>query len=864
MENFYRKFPAQKNMRLHYEIKGMTCAACVNHVEKAACKVIKKEDTVNVSLLTNSVSLIVDDATDVQTLEDRLAASIKSAGYELVTKKQANKKEDNESSKRILSLVFSAFFTLCVMYLSMGSMIGLSAPSFLSGAENAAWMCLAQLILTLPVLILNRRFFVSGARALWNRTPNMDSLICVGAGAAILYGLFAFLMIVTAKNADTVHKYMHDLYFESAAMILTLVSVGKLLESRAKDKTADAIRSLSSLAPAFVTVIKDEKETLLPIEELQKEDVFLIRAGERIPADGVVVSGSGTVDESALTGESMPVEKSEGKEVRAACILLSGALTVRAERVGEDSSLSRIIRLLEDAASSKAPIARVADKVSAVFVPIVMAISALTLAVWLIATHNIEQALRSAISVLVISCPCALGLATPTAITVGIGLAAKKGVLFRSAEALEKFCSVKTIVFDKTGTLTEGKPALTDLCTYNISPEELLTAAASVEHLSSHPLADAICRGAKDYGIEHLEPITDFETRTGVGAAGTLDGKRVRIGKPENALLSKIKETQKGTQIQENTAFSLHVLQKDGIYGIKEDIHFLENQGKTVVLVTLDETPIGVLALADRIREDAPKTIQALQKNGLSTLMLTGDNERTAAAISALAGLDGYRASLLPEDKEGIIRELCATSPCAMVGDGINDAPALARADIGIAIGAGTEVAIDCAEIVLSGNTLSGVSDALHISRATLRVIKQNLFWALFYNAICIPVAAGALFPLLGWQLSPMLASAAMSFSSLFVVSNALRLRFISIKKGDNKMFGFKKKETITHTLAVEGMMCKNCVSHVQKALEAVKGVTSVSVDLESKTATVEALSSVSVDVLCSAVKTVGYECKEK
>ena len=853
-------------MRLQYEIKGMTCAACVAHVERAVGKVIGNGESASVSLLTNSVSLIVDDATDVQGLESRLSASVKQAGYELITQKQQKKSEKNETRKRVWNLVISSLFTVGVMYLSMGSMLGLPAPAFLSGVENAAWMCLAQLFLTIPVLYLNRRFFISGARALWNRSPNMDSLICVGAGASILYGLFAFVMIITAKNADTVHQYLHDLYFESAAMILTLVSVGKLLEARAKDKTADAIRSLSTLVPAFVTVLKDGKETLLPVEEVQKEDVFLIRAGERIPADGVVLSGSGTVDESALTGESMPVEKAENSEVRTACVLLSGALTVRAERVGEDSSLARIIRLLEDAASSKAPIARVADKVSAVFVPIVMVISALTLTVWLIATQNIEQALRSAISVLVISCPCALGLATPTAITVGIGRAAKGGVLFRSAEALEKLCSVQTIIFDKTGTLTEGKPALTDVYAYHTNAKSLLLAAASVENLSAHPLATAVCQGAVNYGITEFESVTDFETLTGVGARGVVDGKICRIGRPSEEILSQIEDVENAISIEQNTDFSLHVVEKISAYSIKEDIQNLESQGKTVVLVTLDEIPVGVLALADRIRDEGKETIQKLKKSGRSCLMLTGDNEQTAAAISFQAGLDGYRAGLMPEDKEGIVREISATSVCAMVGDGINDAPALTRADIGIAVGAGTEVAIDCADIVLSGNTLSSVADAINISHATLRIIKQNLFWALFYNAICIPVAAGALAPVLGWQLSPMLASAAMSCSSLFVVSNALRLRFISLdhKKGKNKMFGFKKKETVTYTLTVEGMMCKNCVSHVQKALEGVKGVSAVSVDLESKTATVEALSSVSVNTLITAVTSAGYECKEK
>ncbi len=850
-------------MRLHYEIKGMTCAACVSHVERAVGKVLGEGESATVSLLTNSVALIVDDATDVKGLEGRLAASVKKAGYELIVEKEKNKKEVNESHKRVWSLVISVIFTLGVMYLSMGSMVGLPSPAFLRGVENAAWMCLAQLMLTLPVLILNRRFFISGARALWNRSPNMDSLICVGAGASVLYGLFALVMIVTVKNADTVHKYLHDLYFESAAMILTLVSLGKLLEERAKDKTADAIRSLSTLAPAFVTVLKDGKEILLPIEELQKEDIFVIRAGERIPADGVVISGSGTVDESALTGESMPVEKSDGTEVRAACILLSGVLMVRAERVGEDSSLARIIRLLEDAASSKAPIARVADKVSAVFVPIVMVISALTLAVWLIATQNAEQALRSAISVLVISCPCALGLATPTAITVGVGRAARKGVLFRSAEALEKLSLVQTVVFDKTGTLTEGKPALTDIYAYHMNASSVLLAAASVENLSSHPLAAAVCQGAIHYGITEFEPVTDFETLTGVGAVGTIGGKRLRIGRPNEEILAQIKDGENTTQIEQNTDFSLHVVEKISAYSIKDDIQKLEKQGKTVVLITLDEEPVGVLALADRIRDEAKETIQNLKNAGLACLMLTGDNEQTAAAISVQAGLDGYHAGLMPEDKERIVREICATSVCAMVGDGINDAPALTRADIGIAVGAGTEVAIDCADVVLSGNTISVVADALHISRATLRVIKQNLFWALFYNAICIPVAAGVFFPILGWQLSPMLASAAMSFSSLFVVSNALRLRFISLDKGEKKMFGLKKKENITRTLTVEGMMCQHCVSHVKKALEGVKGVSAVSVDLESKTATVEALSSVSVDALVAVVTNAGYECKE-
>ena len=842
----------------------MSCAACVGHVERAVCRVIAADAQANASLLTNSVSLTVSDDTDIGELERRLSAAVKQAGYELITQQQETVRENNESRKRIVSLLLSIACTLGVMYLSMGSMIGIPSPAFLRGTENAVRMCIAQLLLTVPVLILNRRFFVSGARALWHRSPNMDSLICVGAGASVLYGLFALFALMGTQSADTVHKYLHDLYFESAAMILTLVSLGKLLEARAKDKTADAIRSLSTLAPAFVTVLDAQKEILKPIEELQKGDILLIRAGERIPCDGTVLSGNGTVDESALTGESMPVEKSEHDAVRAACILLSGSLTVCAEKVGEDSSLARIIRLLEDAASSKAPIARAADRVSAVFVPIVMAISALVLVVWLLLTQNIEQALRSAISVLVISCPCALGLATPTAITVGVGRAAKKGILFRSAEALEKLCSVKTAIFDKTGTLTEGKPVLMDVYAYNTSPTMLLRMAASVEHLSSHPLALAICKSAAECGIDTCENVSAFASLIGVGASGVVDGKTVCITKPSKEVFGAAVPCKKETTIEEKNVFSLHVVQKNGVCDIKEDVQALEQQGKTVVLVTIDGTLVGVLALADRVRMEAKETIRALQELGLSTVMLTGDNQRTAAAISNQVGLDEYHAGLLPEDKERIVREISATSACAMVGDGINDAPALTRADIGIAVGAGTEIAIDCADVVLSGNVLSGVSDAVLLSRATLRIIKQNLFWALFYNAICIPVAAGVFYPLLGWQLSPMLASAAMSCSSLFVVSNALRLRFIPLYKGEKEMFGMKKKENKTYTLSVEGMMCQHCVSHVKKALEAVKGVSVVSVDLDSKTAVVEAAASVSADALIAAVTAAGYECKEK
>ncbi len=851
-------------MRLHYEIKGMTCAACVAHVEKAILSVVSEKENVNVSLLTNSISIIVDDSENVEMLEQRLSAAIQKAGYTLVLHAEKKEKKDQEGQKRMTVLLLSAFFTLLVMYLSMGGMLGLPQIPFLSGVENAIWMCLAQFAFTFPVLLLNRKFFISGFRALWNRYPNMDSLIALGAGAAVLYGLFAMVMIATTTDTAIVHQYLHDLYFESAAMILTLVSFGKFLEARAKDKTADAIKALSNLSPRFATVIRDDKEMSISIDELQKGDILLVRSGELIPADGIVIKGTGTADESALTGESMPVEKENGSRVSAACVLLSGALTVRAEQVGENTSLSRIIRLLEDAASSKAPIARVADKVSAVFVPIVMAISAITLTVWLIATQNTEQALRSAISVLVISCPCALGLATPTAITVGVGRGAKMGVLFRSAEALEKLCSTKAIVFDKTGTLTEGKPSLTDVYVYGTDTASVLSAAASIERLSAHPLAKAIQKGAEQMQMKTDLSVENFISLTGVGALGKIGEDEWKIGRPEKSFFEGIDSAKETEKAEENNVFSIRVIKKNTPADAQTDFLELEKSGKTAVLVTCNDAPCGVFGIADRIRKEARAAVQDLQMAGVRCLMLTGDNEKTAAAISAQAGLDGYYASLMPEDKERIVREISATSPCAMVGDGINDAPALARADVGIAIGAGTEIAIDSAGVILSGNSLSGVADAYRLSRATLRIIKQNLFWALFYNAICIPVAAGIFFPVLGWQLSPMLASAAMSFSSVCVVSNALRLRFISIHKGEKKMFGMKKKENKTYALTVEGMMCQHCVAHVKKALEGVKGVMAVSVDLESKTATVEALSSVSVDVLIAAVVGAGYECKEK
>lgn len=862
--------------RLHYEVKGMSCAACVAHVEKAVSGELSERDSCSVSLLTNSISILLEqplNEKEQQALEERLFAAVKRGGYELVLgeHRTGEGQKDRDFRVRLLRLLLSAGFTLAVMYLSMGGMLGLPLPAFLSGTENGLRMALAQLLMTLPVLVLNRKFFINGFAALFHRAPTMDSLIAVGSGASVLYGLMAIVMLALTDDAEVVHSWLHDLYFESAAMILTLVSLGKLLESGAKGKASDAIRALSTLSPKTATVLRDGKETVLAVEEIQVGDVVRIRAGELVPVDGVVVSGSGSADESALTGESMPVEKAEGDVVRAACVLSSGAVSVRAEQVGENTSLSRIIRLLEDAAASKPKIARIADRVSAVFVPTVMLISAVTLLLWLLLTRNFERAIRSAIAVLVISCPCALGLATPTAITVGIGRGAKNGILFKRAEALEKLCSVQTAVFDKTGTVTEGNPTVTDLYAYGRTPEQVLRLAASVEALSAHPLALAVVRAASAQNSELL-PVENFESVTGAGAVGSIDGKRLHIGKPDAqtrvayGMDGSAPETSQALAEEEHFENEMCTRQSSKEH-LRADFLGLEEQGKTAVLVTEDGEPIGVLGIADRIRSDAYAAVDALKKAGVRCLMLTGDNPRTAAFVAQKLNLDGYEASLSPSDKEAAVSRMSTQGSVCMVGDGINDAPSLARADVGVAIGAGTEIAIDCADVVLSGEALTGMANAYLLSRASMRIIKQNLFWALFYNAICIPVAAGLFYPLLQWQLSPMLASAAMSFSSVCVVCNALRLYRVPLlkheknqiqKENKNMIFKKEKEETVSHRIAVEGMMCQHCVAHVQKALESVKGARDVKVSLEDKCATVTAPADAR-KALVEAIREAGY-----
>ncbi len=818
----------------------MSCAICVSHVERTVKKVLGEDGECKVSLLTNSLSILLfNEKIDEKALEKKLEEEIKKIGYTLLTNKKENrKKEKKEWSGQLVRLVFSAVFTLAIMYLAMGGMIGLKAPNFLRGSENAVWMALSQFILTLPVLILNFKFFRNGFLALLHRAPNMDSLVAIGSGASVLYGIVSIFLLLGAGESNEVRaRLLHDLYFESAAMILTLVSLGKLLEARAKEKAADAVKALASLTPKFAVAEREGAEVTVKVEEIEVGEILIIRVGDMIPCDGEVIEGEGSTDESALTGESLPVEKAIGMKVSAASVLTDGFLKIRAVRVGEETSLSRIVRLVEDAAASKAPIARVADRVSAVFVPIVMAISAVTLTVWMILTGNIEQSLRSAIAVLVISCPCALGLATPTAITVGIGRGARLGILFRSAEALEKLCSAKVFLFDKTGTVTVGEPALTEAIGYEVDERELIGIAASVEKMSSHPLAIAVVRAAEERGIE-LFSACGFRSLTGIGAEAEIGGSLCRVGKPT---------------------------EEDRVGAMGEAIFSLESAGQTVVVVKKGDKALGILGISDRIREDSREAILKLREEDCRCVMLTGDNERTAAAVSKKAGLDDYRAGLLPEDKEKIVGEMRKDGVCVMIGDGINDAPALVRADVGIAIGAGTEVAIDCAGVVLSGNSLLGVARAYRLSRATVRIVRQNLFWALIYNVICIPIAAGVLYPLFGWQLSPMLASAAMSFSSVCVVTNALRLRRVRLmkqtntneEKGEEEML-FGAKETFS--VGIEGMMCMHCVAHVKKAFEALKGVKAVEVSLEEKKATVTAAKgSVTSATLEACVRDAGY-----
>ena len=841
--------------KIRYNVKGMTCAACVGHVERAAKSVLAPVGIdFAVSLLTNSLSVTYPEnlgAGERTRLEKKLFAAVSAAGYELKEERDRQKElaEEKKQSKRtLIRFIISATLTAFVMFVAMGNMMGIPFLAFFSRPEWALWFVLLQVALTLPVLILNFGFFSRGFRALFHSAPNMDTLIAIGSSAAFIYGAWAAIEIgiatVTHDHA-LMHTWLHSLYLESAAMIVTLVSLGKLLEGRAKVRAGQAVRSLAALLPEQANVQRNGTWQNVPLSEIKIGDVVLIRQGERIPVDGKIIEGNGSVDESPLSGESIPVEKSVGDRVSGACTLTGGVLKVRVDRVGQDTALQRIIDLLEQAAASRAPIARVADKVSGIFVPCVMGISLVTLIVWLIVSGGqINEALKCAISVLVISCPCALGLATPTAIMVGTGRGAGEGVLIKSGEALETLQDVEYVLMDKTGTLTKGQPAVTQVQAFeNFDEQTLLSYAYAAESLSAHPLSAAICDYAKNYGTE-LWTATEYESVIGHGISALITGKRVLVGKPQYLI-------SQGVMVQETQLLTFENCQKSGL---------------TAVLVAIDGKSAGLIGISDPIREDSAKTVAALADMGITCVMLTGDNAVTARAIAAEAGIQEVHASLLPEDKERILREYLKKGTVAMVGDGINDAPALARANIGIAIGTGTEVAIDSADVVLSKSSLWGVVQAVRLSRETVRVIRQNLFWALVYNSICIPLAAGVLAPV-GIVLSPMIASVAMSFSSVSVVLNSLRLKkpakYKSGVKYQNKHYQKRRKNMAEQiiVLDVQGMMCHKCVAHVKKALEGVKGVKAVEVSLDENTATVT-YTGKKPETLAAAVIEEGYEAK--
>ncbi|MBR7184606.1 MAG: cadmium-translocating P-type ATPase [Clostridia bacterium] len=825
-------------MKLRFQIKGMTCASCSAHVEHAACGVAGVRE-VSVSLLTDSLSLACDDA-DAARVRREIVAAVKRAGYAASPEgEQPAAPAERPEENPLPTLIASIVLTVLLMTVSMGPMLGFELP-FLAGAERAIPYAFTQLLLTLPVLYLNRKFFRSGAAALLRRAPTMDSLVAIGAAASVGYGIFAIYAIGYAQGAgdtEAVHHWLHSLYFESAASILTLVSLGKFLEHRARRRSADAVRALAALSPDTAWVEREGEWVELPVAEIAVGDRVRVRAGELIPVDGVIAEGACAVDESALSGESMPVDHAPGDRLSAACTVVDGAAVFVADRVGSDTSLARILRLLEDAAASKAPIARLADRISRVFVPIVIAISVVTAIAWLIAGQS-ETAFRCAVSVLVISCPCALGLATPTAIMVGTGRGAQLGILIKSAEALETLHAVDCILLDKTGTLTEGRPAVTDVVPLgDRSAEDCLALAAALEVSSTHPLARAICTAA---GVCPAEgAVTDFRSEIGRGVHGRVGELACFVGRPDAIA--------------------------DGID--PDRIASLSAAGKTVVCLTVDGRAAALIAIADRIKSDSAAAVAALKAARVRPVMLTGDNPAAAAAVAAAVGIDAadVHASLLPEQKESAVAAETASHTTAMVGDGINDAPALTRASVGIAIGAGTEVAIDAADVVLTRSSLCDAVNAIALSRATYANIRQNLFWALFYNAVGIPLAAGVLIPAFDLALNPMFAAAAMSLSSVFVVTNALRLRRFKPKfetkpnESEDMDMLFGKTKKVTTTFKVSGMACGHCAARVEQAIAAIKGA-SGKVDLDAATVTVEAPEKVTREQLAAAIEAAGYK----
>ena len=841
-----------------YNITGMSCAACSAKVERVVGKLDGVEN-VSVNLLTNSMQ--------VEYKEDKLSSNdiiknIADAGYGASLATATKQKKEEKSIKKtnddaIASMKFrlkvSIVFLAILMYFSMGSMIGLPLPKFLSGEGNPVGFALTQLLLVLPVMYVNRKYYISGFKSLFHLSPNMDTLIAVGTVAAFTYGVIAIYVIGYAlNNADmhTVTEYRMNLYFESVSMILTLITLGKFFETGSKARTTDAISKLIDLSPKRANVLRDGVEENILTEDVVVGDIVIVRPGESIPVDGMIIEGSTSVDESAITGESIPVQKEKGDKLIAATINKNGSVRIKATEVGEDTAISRIIALVEEASSSKAPIAKMADKVAGVFVPVVMGISLITFIVWLALGYDFSFALNCAIAVLVISCPCSLGLATPVAIMVGTGKGAENGILIKSADALETTHSIDTVVLDKTGTVTEGKPVVTDILAFDTDENEFLKLAAGVESASEHPLAEAIVEKAKEKNLEIVSP-TEFQAISGRGIVASVSGSKIIAGN-EQAIKEQYGNSEDFTEVF-----------KKG--------NELAAQGKTPMYFGKDNKLLGIIAVADTIKKDSKEAIQALKNRNIDVVLLTGDHKNTAMAIAKEAGIKKVIAEVLPTDKEEHIRELIkAGHKVAMVGDGINDSPALARADVGIAIGAGTDIAIESADIVLMHSSLKDVATAIDLSKAVIRNIKQNLFWAFFYNSIGIPLAAGVFYLSLGWKLSPMFGAAAMGMSSVCVVSNALRLRAFKPKKvkknnienDEIELIENSRKEdkNMTTVINVNGMMCEHCKATVEKVTRGVEGVSNSLVNLDAKNVTIEHSADTDLEKVKKAITDAGYE----
>ena len=825
-----------------YDVKGMTCAACSSRVEKAVSS-LDGVTSCSVSLLTNSMSV------NGTVTPDEIIKAVEKAGYSATLKgsksnNEQNEIKDTETPQILRRLIASLIFLIPLMYVSMGHMMwNFPLPSFLS--DNPIAIGLVQLLLTAIVMVINQKFFINGFKGVLNKAPNMDTLVALGSGTAFLYSTYAlFAMTQAFVNGDIalVHSYMHEFYFESSAMILTLITVGKMLESRSKGKTTNALKSLMDLSPKTATLIVDGVETEVSIDDVKKGDVFVVRPGENIPVDGLVLDGITAVDESALTGESIPVDKVKGDTVKSATINRSGFIKCEATRVGEDTTLSQIIKMVSDASATKAPIAKIADKVSGVFVPTVISIAILTAVVWLLLGETVGFALARAISVLVISCPCALGLATPVAIMVGSGVGAKNGILYKTAVSLESSGKINIVALDKTGTITKGEPVVTDIIVNQISEKDFLQKAHSLEIKSEHPLAKAVNERAKSEGVKTLE-VTRFKNYAGNGLYGEIDGKAFYAG---------------------NYKFiSEKVTIPDDL---KNKAEKLAEAGKTPMFFAEEKKLIGIIAVADVIKEESPKAIEELHNMGIRVVMLTGDNQKTAQAIGNQVGVDEVVAGVLPDGKEAVIKKLKTQGKVAMVGDGINDAPALTSADLGVAIGAGTDIAIDSADVVLMKSELSDVPALIRLGRATLKNIYENLFWAFVYNVVGIPLAAGVFIAMLGWQMNPMFGAAAMSLSSFCVVSNSLRLNFVNVhsSKRDRKIkIKKKEKKQMEITLKVEGMMCPHCEARVKKVLEEIEGVSQVVPSHENGTAVVTLEKEVPYSVLKETVENQGYTVTE-